>query len=229
MTDKNIFVVVTAEALKKDVIEKRGNVRLAFSSNGVDYAHFHDGCDPNFKCDEEFESILKKGQPVIGYYGALAKWFDYDLLKKIDQENKYQVVLFGIKYDDSYDKSGADQWKNVHFCGSRPYEILQNYAARMDVLTIPFLINDITKATSPVKLFEYMALNKPIVTTDMDECRKYESVLIGHDHKEFLEQLDKAILLKTDETYKALLDKEALENTWEEKARTILEQLKKYE
>ncbi|MFR8622317.1 hypothetical protein [[Ruminococcus] torques] len=108
-------------------------------------------------------------------------------------------------------------------------EILQNYAARMDVLTIPFLINDITKATSPVKLFEYMALNKPIVTTDMDECRKYESVLIGHDHKEFLEQLDKAILLKTDETYKALLDKEALENTWEEKARTILEQLKKYE
>ena len=229
MTDKNIFVVVTAEALKKDVIEKRGDVRLAFSSNGVDYAHFHDGCDPNFKCDEEFESILKKGQPVIGYYGALAKWFDYDLLKKIDQENKYQVVLFGIKYDDSYDKSGADQWKNVHFCGSRPYEILQNYAARMDVLTIPFLINDITKATSPVKLFEYMALNKPIVTTDMDECRKYESVLIGHDHKEFLEQLDKAILLKTDETYKALLDKEALENTWEEKARTILEQLKKYE
>ena len=117
--------------------------------------------------------------------------------------------------------------KNVHFCGSRPYEILQNYAARMDVLTIPFLINDITKATSPVKLFEYMALNKPIVTTDMDECRKYESVLIGHDHKEFLEQLDKAILLKTDETYKALLDKEALENTWEEKARTILEQFKK--
>ena len=149
---------------------------------------------------------MKKGQPVIGYYGALAKWFDYDLLKKIDQENKYQVVLFGIKYDDSYDKSGADQWKNVHFCGSRPYEILQNYAARMDVLTIPFLINDITKATSPFKLFEYMALNK-----------------------EFLEQLDKAILLKTDETYKALLDKEALENTWEEKARTILEQLKKYE
>lgn len=30
MTDKNIFVVVTAEALKKDVIEKRGDVRLAF-------------------------------------------------------------------------------------------------------------------------------------------------------------------------------------------------------
>ena len=40
------------------------------------------------------------------------------------------------------------------------YHILQNYAAKIDVLTIPFLINEITKATSPVKLFEYMALNK---------------------------------------------------------------------
>ena len=47
---------------------------LHFSSNGVDYAHFHDGCDPNFKCDEEGLSLsCKKGQPVIGYYGALAK------------------------------------------------------------------------------------------------------------------------------------------------------------
>lgn len=91
------------------------------------------------------------------------------------------------------------------------------------------MINDITKATSPVKLFEYMALNKPIVTTDMDECRKYESVLIGHDHQEFLKQLDRAIQLKDDEAYKALLDREALENTWEEKAKSILEQLKKYE
>ena len=159
----------------------------------------------------------------------MAKWFDYELLKEIDRENKYQVVLFGIKYDDSYDKSGVDQCRNIHFCGSRPYEILQNYASKMDVLTIPFLINDITKATSPVKLFEYMALNKPIVTTDMDECRKYESVLIGHDHQEFLKQLDRAIQLKDNEAYKALLDREALENTWEEKAKSILEQLKKYE
>ena len=35
----------------------------------MDYAHFHDGCDPNFKCDEEFESILKKGQPVMDIMG----------------------------------------------------------------------------------------------------------------------------------------------------------------
>lgn len=225
MSDQNIFVVVTAEALREDVLSKRGDTRLVFSCNGVDYAHFHDQVDPDFELDSEFARILEKGQPVIGYYGALAKWFDYDLLKKIDAEDRYQVVLFGIKYDDSYDRSGIDQCRNIHFLGSRPYQILQNYAAKIDVLTIPFVINEITRATSPVKLFEYMALNKPVVTTDMDECRKYQSVLIGHDHEEFIRQLDRAYSLREDRDYIALLDKEALENTWTQKAAMILDEL----
>ncbi len=229
MSDPNIFVVVTAEALRKDVLAKRGDHRLVYSSNGVDYRHFHDEIDEHFQPDGQFQAVLDTGMPVIGYYGALAKWFDYELLKKIDAAGKYQVVLLGIKYDDSFDQAGLGQCRNIHFCGSRDYQVLQNYASRIDVLTIPFLINDITKATSPVKLFEYMALNKPIVTTDMDECRKYKSVLIGHSHEEFLEQLDRAMELKEDPDYRELLNREALENTWEEKAKAILDELRKYE
>lgn len=229
MKNTDIFVVVTAEALKRDVLSKRGSERMVFSGNGVDYQHFHDEVDEDYKLDKEFQSILNKGKPVIGYYGALAKWFDYELLKKIDSTNLYQIVLFGIPYDDSFENSEIKNCKNVHFLGARDYKILQNYAAHIDVLTIPFLINDITKATSPVKLFEYMALNKPIVTTDMDECRKYKSVLIGHDPDEFIEQLDRALKLKDDPEYIKLLDREALENTWEEKAKIILDELGKYE
>lgn len=195
----------------------------------MDYNHFHYGIDKNYELESEFKDILDKEQPVIGYYGALAKWFDYNLIKYLADTGKYQIILFGIKYDDSYEKAGLDKRNNVHFLGSRDYAVLQNYADKMDVLTIPFLINDITRATSPVKLFEYMALNKPIVTTDMDECRKYESVLIGHDYEEFEKQLDNALEMKKDETYMALLDKEALDNTWEAKARLIVEEMQRYE
>lgn len=229
MSDPDIFVVVTAEALKQDVLSKRGKKKLIYSSNGVDYKHFHDEVEADFQLEPDFEKIIQKGQPVIGYYGALAKWFDYDLLKEIDKTGKYQFVLLGIKYDDSYDKSGIDQCENIHFCGSKAYNVLQNYAVHIDVLTIPFLINDITKATSPVKLFEYMALNKPIVTTDMDECRKYDSVLIAHSHQEFIDLLDRAIALKGNQEYMKLLDKEALENTWHEKAACILAELGRHE
>lgn len=229
MKDQDVVVVVTADALQQDVISKRGSSHLVFSGNGVDYSHFHNNIDFNYKFDTEYLSILNKKKPIIGYYGALAKWFDYELVKKIGQTGCYEVVLLGIKYDDAYEQSGLDALENVHFLGSRDYSVLQNYASKMDLLMIPFLINDITKATSPVKLFEYMALNKPIVTTDMDECRKYQSVLIGHSHEEFLEKIEEALCKADEKEYQALLNKEALENTWTAKASVILEELERIE
>ena len=55
---------------------------------------------------------------------------------------------------------------------------------------------------------------------------KYESVLIGKDHDDFLAQLEKAITLKDDETYISLLDKEARENDWSKKAQKIIHLIK---
>ena len=227
MSHDNVYVVVTAETLKEDVISKRGNKNMVFSSNGVDY-HFFDNYVENYVFEEEFQSILKQGKPILMYYGALAKWFDYELIKMIAQTNKFNIVLFGIKYDESYDENIKDE-KNIYFLGPRDYKVLKNYARHADILTIPFLINDITKSTSPVKIFEYMALHKPIVTTDLNECRKYKSVLIGKSHKEFMSKLDEALNLKNDKEYIKLLDTEAKENDWTKKADAIIDLIKKDE
>ena len=99
----------------------------------------------------------------------------------------------------------------------------------MDILTIPFVINDITQATSPLKLFEYMALHKPIVTSAMQECMNYKSVMIGNSHDHFIEMLDKAATLVADEEYLKLLDEEARENDWSHKAKLMVELLQKNE
>jgi len=227
MENKNVYVVVTAELLKQDVIAHRGEENLIFSSNGVDYSFFQ-SFDEDYVFENEFEEIIKKGKPVICYYGALAKWFDYDLIKKIAATDKYSIILFGIKYDESYDENLNDE-SNIYFLGPRDYKVLKNYARRCDVLTIPFKINSITRATSPVKVFEYMALNKPIVTTAMNECYKYKSILIGENHDDFMNKLEEALSLKNNEEYIALLDKEALENDWSMKAKAITDHISKYE
>lgn len=221
MTNKDVFVVVTADLLMQDVVSHRGMHRLVMSSNGVDYSFFK-SYDENFEFETEFEEILKKGKPIICYYGAMAKWFDYELIKKIAATDKYSVVLFGIKYDESYDDNMKNE-ANIHFLGARDYKVLKNYAKKCDVLIIPFKINNITKATSPVKIFEYMALHKPIVTSDMNECRKYQSVLIGKSHDDFIEKIEQALLLRNSEAYIQLLDKEARENDWSMKAKAIIE------
>lgn len=227
MSNEDVFVVVTADMLHKDVVSHRGEKNVAFSSNGVDYSFF-ESFDEDYEFEPEFRQILEKGKPIVCYYGALAKWFDYDLLKKIAATNRYSVVLFGIKYDESFDENMNGE-ENVYFLGPRDYRVLKNYARKCDILTIPFKINDITKATSPVKVFEYMALHKPIVTTDMNECRKYESVLIGTDHDSFLAQLEKAEHLADDLDYLALLDREARQNDWSAKAGAIIDLIRQYE
>ena len=227
MDNPDAFVAVTADALRDDVLAKRGDVNLVCSSNGVDYGFFSKP-DEDYEFEKEFTDIFEAGKPVLCYYGALAGWFDYELVKQIAATDEWSIVLFGIKYDDSYEKNMGTV-KNVYFLGPRKYSVLKNYAAKADVLMIPFLVNDITRATNPVKLFEYMSLHKPIVTTDMNECRKYSSVLIGRSHEEFLDKLREAMLLRNDPEYIALLDSQARENDWSMKAGAILQLLREHE
>ena len=230
---ENIFVVVTADEIEKDVITKRGTEKLVFSCNGVDYEHFNK-IDKNFAFDKSYLNILNSKKPIIGYYGALASWFDYELIKYLALKRpEYNIVLLGIKYDDSFDKASLNNFSNIYFLGSKDYSILPNYANKFDVCTIPFLINNITQATSPLKLFEYMALGKPTVTTAMKECKKYKSVFISNSKDEIVELVDNAIKISqnrdNNKDYFNLLNKEALENTWEAKALAIIDLLKKYE
>ena len=90
---------------------------------------------------------------------------------------------------------------------------------------------EIAKGTSPVKLFEYMALGKPIVTTAMKECKKYKSVMVAENKNEFLNKIEEAIKYEKEnnQKYFKLLEEEALDNTWETKAKLIIDLIKKYE
>jgi glycosyltransferase involved in cell wall biosynthesis len=230
---KNVFVVVTADEIEKDVLAKRGNEKLVFACNGVDYEHFKN-LNENFNFEEDFKNIIEQKKPIIGYYGALASWFDYDMVKLLAKERKeYNIVLLGIKYDDTWDKQKMEEVSNIYFLGARDYSVLKNYASKFSVCTIPFIINEITEATSPLKLFEYMALEKPIVATNMKECRKYKSVLIADSKQKYIELIDKTVQIsenkQENKEYFKILDDEASANTWNKKAVQIIELLKENE
>ena len=232
MKDKdNTFVVVTADALEKDVLDRRGKEKVVFSCNGVDYNHFTN-LNQEIKLDDKFKKIVEENKPIVGYYGAMANWFDYDMVKKLAKERpNYNIVLIGIKYDGSFDEANLLEYSNIHFLGPKKYEELPYYASKFTICTIPFLVNDITQATSPLKLFEYMALGKPIVTTAMKECKKYESVKIANDADEFIKICDELVDISNDKdnAYFKLLKKDALDNTWESKTKLIVDLLSKYE
>lgn len=220
--DKSNIAVGSADKLIEEIEEIRGKENVAMITNGVQYDHWQYRSD---EVPEKLKDIVSKGNPIIGYFGALAKWFDYELLKKVAKERpNYEIVLIGFLYDNSFKDSKIDELENVHYLGIVDYKELNQYSQYFTISTIPFLLNDITESTSPVKLFEYMAMGHPIVTTDMRECRKYKSVLIGKSHENFIEKLDFALTLDKKDEYYNYLKEEALANTWREKA-AILDRL----
>ncbi|MBI5998345.1 glycosyltransferase [Clostridium perfringens] len=220
--DKSNIAVGSADKLIEEIEEIRGKENVAMITNGVQYDHWQYRSD---EVPEKLKDIVSKGNPIIGYFGALAKWFDYELLKKVAKERpNYEIVLIGFLYDNSFKDSKIDELENVHYLGIVDYKELNKYSQYFTISTIPFLLNDITESTSPVKLFEYMAMGHPIVTTDMRECRKYKSVLIGKSHEDFIEKLDFALTLDKNDEYYNYLKEEALANTWKEKA-AILDRL----
>ncbi len=223
MAHPEIPVVATASLLYRDVERRRGGGNLILATNGVD-CEFYRRWEP-YEFEPAFRAILARGKPILLYYGALAAWLDYPLLRELAASEKYSLVLIGVKYDGSFDKSLRGV-SGVDWLGPRDYAVLKYYAREADALLLPFLVNEVTRSTSPVKLFEYMALQRPIVSTDIDECRQYESVLIGQTRDDFVRQLERALWRKNDPDYRALLWKEAWENDWSRKAAAILELLK---
>ena len=111
-----------------------------------------------------------RARPVIGYYGAIADWFDMDLvLRCAGRHPEWQFVLVGAT--EGADVSDARRMPNVELLGEKPYRELTYYLYALTFCIIPFKIVELTKATNPVKVYEYLCAGKPVVTTDLPELR----------------------------------------------------------
>ncbi len=170
-----------------------------------------------------------KAPVVVGYYGALAEWFDWDIwIGMALKKPEWSFVLIGYPYDGNI-KAAQErlaQYPNIYYLGPKPYLQLTEYLAAFDVATIPFVINAITHGCSPVKLFEYMAGGKPIVCTPMRETLKYQSILFATNDDEFISKIEEALVLCKTADYQGLLLKESTENTWKARAQLLIDRVK---
>jgi hypothetical protein len=170
--------------------------------------------------------LLQSGNPLIGYSGALAEWFDYVLLEKVARlRPDFEFVLLGINYDDTLDQSGILNLPNIHWLGQKPYTQLFHYVWRFHVAMIPFQINPITLATSPIKLFEYFYCRKPVVATPLPEVMRYNQTLVADTPATFVSQIEAALQLLTSADYLDAIQNIARANTWAGRAREVIARL----
>jgi glycosyltransferase involved in cell wall biosynthesis len=135
--------------------------KVEYVPNGADCRHF--------ERTPQLRAALKPDRPVLGYIGAISEWFDVELLRGVAERlPDWELRLVGPSELTPERRRRLDL-PNVRFLGRRAYEELPRHLAEMDVATIPFVLNDLIKATSPIKLYEYLAAGVPVVSTSMPE------------------------------------------------------------
>ncbi|HEY7612743.1 MAG TPA: glycosyltransferase, partial [Gemmatimonadales bacterium] len=115
--------------------------------------------------------------PRLGFFGVLDERLDLALLDALARAHPdWQIVMVGptVKIDPAI----LPRHPNIHYVGQRPYEELPSYLAGWDVCLLPFALNEATRFISPTKTLEYMAAERPIVSTPIaDVVRSYADIV----------------------------------------------------
>jgi len=219
-----LLIMATAKKLEAEMLKRFPAHNIIRAPNAVDINHFSGATPADVPTD--LKPILDLKKPVVGYYGAMAGWLDWELINDMPQKRSdYQFVYIGVDYQDNLERLKTRE--NVHFLGAKDYKDLPKYSAHFDCCIIPFGDQEIAESTSPLKLFEYMGMKKTVVCTkDLCECSGYEGVLMSKTHEDFILNLDKAIVLGKDKRVQEKLFEQAAQNTWDERAMQILKALK---
>ncbi len=214
------FIVASARQLEQESLKAVGREKVIYVPNGVDVQHYRNPAHQTTKLPDRLTAFRQSHRTLVGYFGAIAPWLWYEMMEELAKlRPDLGFVFIGPDYN-----SGADHFPdspNMLYLGAVDYEALPAHARLFDVCLIPFAPGEIARTTSPLKLFEYFALEKPIVVTSfMDECVAYDEVFSGDSAQSISTAIDAAVAVKDDPAYKARLAFLAEQNDWEERAKS---------
>lgn len=193
--------------------------RVAMIRNAGDYAHFN-------------QAVALRGaqaapKRVIGYYGAIAEWFDVELVDELARRfADCEFVLIGA--DSAGVGRALRHHPHVEMQGEQPYGELPRLLAGFDVCLIPFRVNELTLATNPVKVYEYLGAGKAVVSTDLPELRQFGDLVYRATGVEaFAAAVQRALDEAAEPAAQAALQERrmafAREQTWEHRAQRFIE------
>jgi teichuronic acid biosynthesis glycosyltransferase TuaH len=159
---------------------------------------------------------------VIGFFGNFdAQRIDYTLLMAISKHfSEHCLLLIGPVNCSTPTELGLDRQPNVRFIGPVPLNALPPYLQHIDVALIPFACNTLTESIYPLKINEYLAAGKPVVSTAFSiDIRQFsEHIYLAENHEDFLAKIKAALLENDPERVQKRIDL-ALSNSWEARAK----------
>lgn len=212
---KNHHLVIFNSKDSIEYFEVSNNPKVHFISNGVDIELFKKKL-PMPKILQNFTS------PLVIYAGKMQSMFDSSLIIDLAKDNpKCSFVLLG-KILEGDIRNCLKNISNVAFLGDIPYELLPGFITNADICIIPYK-EDKQHGGDPIKFYEYMAANKPIVSTRLGDIEKFhdgKSIFVVPREK-FLEAFSQVLKLDPSIIRISL----PADIAWKDKAAWIIDQI----
>jgi glycosyltransferase involved in cell wall biosynthesis len=205
-------------ATAQSLVDRRRpqNTETHLSRHGVDHAQFARALDDSTAVPADLTALPG---PVIGFYGAIQDWLDFDLIEYLARRRpEWSIALIGPTLTDV---SRLRALPNVHFLGRKPHDQLPAYCKGLSVGLIPHRVSELTLNMNPIKLREYLSAGLPIVSVGLPEVEAYgDHCTIARTYDEFEQGVAAAIRNDSQEARRARSD--AMRNeTWERRVAEI--------
>jgi len=202
-------VVTTSKLLYDSKIHYARKIELI--RNGAEVKHFNRALHP---CEKP-KDVAHLTKPIVGFYGYLADWLNWELIKEVVSKGKeFDWVFIGPSIVDMTD---FRKLSNFHYLGKKPYSELPNYLAHFACAHIPFAYTPLTMHVNPVKLYEYLAGGAPVVATPLPEYEAFKDVCeVAKTADEYLEAIRRAVSSDSPEK-RAERAKRVAHESWEKR------------
>jgi glycosyltransferase involved in cell wall biosynthesis len=131
-------------------------------------------------------------RPIVGYFGSIASWIDVELIAWLASSCPHWTLL--LVGQALADVGPLRALPNVVLPGPQPYEALPAWARAFDVAIIPYRLNQQVRHANPLKLREYLATGRPIVSVSNPEIERFSQwVRIAPDREGFLREIELAL------------------------------------
>lgn len=204
------------------------NPNLYIINNAADVDLFYRAQSEAFEKPAELRGV---SGPVIGYTGNLDDYrIDFALLKDIAVAHPDKTLLLvGPLNSDKFEQEGLHEMPNVIHAGAKNIKALPAYLHHMDCVIIPFLCNELTASIYPLKINEYLAAGKSVISTNFSrDIREFaDQIRLIPDRESFVAAIPAAITDNSVEQKTGRLAR-ARKNTWEARVATFWEVVSKH-
>lgn len=182
LCEKANAIITSSNYLKERIIREYGISisKVTVIKNAVDQSFISSATE---KVELEHPNMI--------YIGTIGKWFDYETINKFAASNpEYTIYLIGPVDNECRNKVNSLN-ANIKLLGAIEHKKIKSYIIAGDIMLIPFKNNELIRGVDPVKMYEYLALNKPVISSYWNELSIYKQnslVYFYNTVQEFKEQ-----------------------------------------